>query len=75
MQDEIGDSTTRKFAQHLFKTVDLIADFPEIGQSVEKHKQIRGLVLIKQVSLFYRFDEKQVVVLNLFDNRRKPKKK
>lgn len=47
LQEEFGDSTTRKFAQHLFKTVDLIAEFPEIGKSVEKHKQIRGLVLIK----------------------------
>ncbi|MFN5418346.1 MAG: type II toxin-antitoxin system RelE/ParE family toxin [Flavobacteriia bacterium] len=75
LQDEFGFNTASKFAHNVFKTLDLVAEFPEIGSTIREHKQIKGLVLVKQVSLFYRFDEKQLIVLNLFDNRKKPKEK
>ncbi len=74
LEDEFGHSIASKFALNVFKTLDLVAEFPEIGTLVLEHKQIRSLVLIKQINLFYRFDKKQLIVLNLFDNRKKPKR-
>jgi plasmid stabilization system protein ParE len=74
LEDEFGFSVAQKFALHVFKTVELLAEFPELGSPIQKNKLIRGFVLLKQVSIFYRYDKKQLIILNLFDNRRKPKK-
>lgn len=75
LEEEFGFQVTQKFVRNVFKTVDLVAEFPEIGSVIIESKGIRGLLLIKQVSLFYRFDKKKLVILNLFDNRKKPKRK
>jgi len=37
--------------------------------------RIRGFTLTKQVSIFYRVDDDQIVLLDFFDNRSDPKKK
>ena len=42
---------------------------------VNKEKGIYGFVLEKPVSVFYRVDNKEVIILNFFDNRSGPGKK
>ncbi|MDN3581293.1 type II toxin-antitoxin system RelE/ParE family toxin [Mucilaginibacter flavus] len=54
LQQEWGDNVTRNFVIRAYKIIEIIAENPEIG-TVENHeKQIRGFVITKHNTLFYR---------------------
>ncbi len=72
---EFGENTTERFVKRVFSFYDIVTDFPKIGMLVNKEKGIYGFVLEKPVSVFYRVDNKEVIILNFFDNRSGPGKK
>lgn len=72
---EFGEDTTERFVKRVFSFYDIVTDFPKIGTLVNKEKGIYGFVLEKPVSVFYRVDNKEVIILNFFDNRSGPGKK
>ncbi len=72
---EFGENTTERFVKRVFSFYDIVTDFPKIGTLVNKEKGIYGFVLEKPVSVFYRVDNKEVIILNFFDNRSGPGKK
>jgi len=75
LQSEWGDKATRDFVKRTYHILDLLAANPEMG-SVEHHeKQIRGFVVTKHNTLFYRVDDERLILLHFFDNRQDPKKK
>ena len=59
----------------LYDFLEILSEFPEIGAMQYPEKQIRGFALTKQVSIFYRIDDTQIVLLDIFDNRSDPAKK
>lgn len=56
------------------KTIDIIRSQPECFPASEKEKGLRKCVLTKQTTMFYRFDEKQIKVVTIFDTRQSPDK-
>ena len=72
---KFGKSTATKFLKRTYSFFDLIAEHPQIGRIEDKTKGIYGFVLEKPVTIFYRFTNKEVVILNFFDNRSNPKSK
>lgn len=75
LDKEFGKSTATKFIERTYSFFDLIAEHPRIGRIEDKIKGIYGFVLEKPVTVFYRFTNKEVVILNFFDNRTNPKRK
>jgi plasmid stabilization system protein ParE len=75
LQSEWGESVVQAFMRKLYDFLEILSEFPEIGSMQYPEKQIRGFALTKQVSIFYRMDEDQIVLLDFFDNRSYPKKK
>ena len=75
LQSEWGDSVVQAFMRKLYDFLEILSEFPEIGSMQYPEKRIRVFALTKQVSIFYRFDEDQIVLLDFFDNRSDPKKK
>ena len=75
LDQEFGKSTATKFIERTYSFFDLIAEHPQIGRIEDKIKGIYGFVLEKPVTDFYRFTNKEVVILNFFDNRTNPKRK
>ncbi len=61
-----------KFVKRVFAFYDVIIQFPRIGTLHDRTKGIYGFVIARQVYVFYRFDDKQAVILNFFDNRTDP---
>ena len=59
----------------LYDFLEILSEFPEIGSMQYPEKHIRGFALTKQVSIFYRVDDNQIVLLDFFDNRSEPSKK
>jgi len=59
----------------LYDFLEILSEFPEIGSMQYPVKKIRGFSLTKQVSIFYKIDGNQIILLDLFDNRSDPKRK
>ena len=71
LEAEWGENVTRAFVRRTYEFLDLLAEFPEIGSMENPEKQIRGFVLIKQVTVFYIRKTDTIILLNFFDNRQK----
>ena len=75
LQSEWGDIVVQAFMRKLYDFLEILSEFPEIGAMQYPVKRIRGFALTKQVSIFYRVDNDQIVLLDFFDNRSDPEKK
>ena len=74
LESEWGDSVVKAFMRKLYDFLEILSEFPEIGSMQYPEKRIRGFALTKQVLLFYRIDDNQIVLLDFFDNRSDTKK-
>ena len=75
LETEWGENVVKAFMRKLYDFLEILSEFPEIGSMQYPEKQIRGFALTKQVSIFYRIDDNQIVLLDIFDNRSDPAKK
>ena len=75
LQNEWGYNVTRDFVIRTYKIIDLLAEHPEMGSIEHFEKQIRGFVITKHNTLFYRIDNEKLILLNFFDNRQHTSKK
>jgi plasmid stabilization system protein ParE len=75
LESEWGKSVVNAFMKKLYDFLEILSEFPEIGSMQYPEKNIRGFSLTKQISIFYKIDENQIILLDLFDNRSDPKRK
>jgi plasmid stabilization system protein ParE len=73
--DEWGETSTKVFVRKVYDFLELLQEFPEIGTLENKETNIRGFVIVKQLTLFYKIDQQKIILLNFFDNRMNPKKR
>ena len=70
-----GIPTTNKFKKRVKLIVNLLSDFPEIRTIEFKNRNIRGIVVVRQLTLFYKVKDNKLIILNFFDNRQQPDKR
>ena len=75
LNKEFGNPTATNFIERTYSFFDLLVNHPQVGRIEDKDKGIYGFVLEKPVTVFYRFNQKEVVILNFFDNRMNLNKK
>jgi plasmid stabilization system protein ParE len=71
--EEWSVGISENFLNKLRANLDLIQKSPELfpkSRSSNYHKS----VVIKQVTIFYRFDHKKIYIVSVFDTRQNPKK-
>lgn len=73
LQATWGDSSVKKFTRKVFNTLDLLAEFPKLGTIEREELGIRGLVIVKQLTVFYQIRSKEIILLRFYDNRQEPK--
>ncbi|NOU19785.1 MAG: hypothetical protein HOO91_19690 [Bacteroidales bacterium] len=59
----------------VYDFLDILIEFPEIGSLEHAERNIRGFVIVKQITLFYKIKDDKIILLNFFDNRQHPKRK
>jgi plasmid stabilization system protein ParE len=69
---EWGEKPTQVFIAKVFDFIDILSEFPEIGSIENKEKNIRGFLIVKQVTVFYQIENKRILLLMFFDNRQNP---
>lgn len=72
---EFGIKPAIRFLEKTYSFFDIIVQFPQIGRPVDNNKIIFGFVLEEHITIFYRYSDSAVVILNFFYNRMSPKKK
>ncbi len=75
LEKEWGEKVVRAFVKKTYEFLDLLVEFPEIGSVEKADKQIRGFVLVKQITLFYKIRGNNLILLNFYNNRQKPAKR
>lgn len=63
------------FVEKLDRAISIIRTQPESFPASSKEKGVRKCLVTKQTTLYYRFDNKNIYVLTIFDNRKNPSKK
>lgn len=64
-----NDKVKNKFSNKLNDIINLIAHDPEMFPVSNKSRRIRKCVISKQSILFYKCNDKHIVILSLFDTR------
>lgn len=72
---EWNQRVTQSFVKKVYDTIDILAEFPEIGTIEHTEKGIRGFTIVKQINIFYKVHDNKLIILNFFDNRQSPEKK
>ena len=75
LESEWGQNVTRSFVKRTYDIIELISEVPDIGTLEHPDKKVRGFLITKHNRLFYRITEKEIIILNFFDTRAKPKVK
>jgi plasmid stabilization system protein ParE len=75
LEDNFGTLVAKRFLKRTYSFFDILTEFPQIGTLEDAEKGIYGFVIEKPITLFYRYNEREIVVLNLFDNRMNPQKR
>jgi len=73
--DEWGENVSRAFVRKVNDFLDIFSEFPEIGTVENAERNIRGFVIVKLLTVFYKIKKEKIIVLNFFDNRQNPKRK
>ena len=62
------------FIKKLDNKIILLKEHPEGYPESEKEKGLRKCVITKQITMFYRFNSKQINIITFFDTRQNPDK-
>ena len=72
---EWGEKVTSAFVKKVYDFLDILVEFPDIGSLENPEREIRGFVIVKQITIFYKVSGNKIILLNFFDNRQGSKKK
>ncbi|MBZ0202635.1 MAG: type II toxin-antitoxin system RelE/ParE family toxin [Ignavibacteria bacterium] len=64
----------RRFNKIFKKRIQTIKLFPYSYPSLSNRNNIRKCVLMKQITLYYRINENEIIILSLYDSRQNPSK-
>ena len=68
-----GQSTAEKFVDEAFETIEHAATNPFMYARTDI-AEVRKAVVNQHVSLYYRLEERQIILLRFWPNRQDPKK-
>ena len=71
----MGRKVTTAFVKKVYEFLDILVEFPEVGKIENRERNIRGFVIVKQITVFYKIKGNKIILLNFFSNRTKPTKK
>jgi len=75
LQNEWGESATTAFVKNVYDFLDVLVEFPEIGAIEQPERNIRGFVISRQVTVFYKISGNKIILVNFFDNRQNRNRK
>ena len=75
LQSNWGEHSVSLFVKKAYEFLEIISEFPEIGSLENTDLNIRGFVIVEQITIFYQVRNEKIIILNFYDNRQRPKSK
>lgn len=69
IQQHFGDISAKKFQSRFQDILILLAKFPELGTLQDKTFGLRGMILYRRTSIFYKTTNTTLQIINVIDNR------
>jgi len=69
LQKNWNDKVTKSFVEKAYQIIEILREYPEMGTIENYEKQIRGFVITKHNTLYYRIEGDELILLSFFDNR------
>lgn len=64
-----GEEASKNYYKNVESLISLLAKFPEIGNLQNPKLNLRGVILYRRTTVFYTFNQKRVLIVNVIDNR------
>jgi len=74
LYDEWGETFAYNFNQTLNESITLLSYQPAIGAQINALKNIRSILITKHNRVYYRIEENKIIIINMIDTRKNPKK-
>jgi len=74
LESEWGQKAAIEFLSRIDKRVETFKEQPFIGKPSQRKPEVRTILITKHNRLYYKFRSDTVIILNMFDTRRNPKK-
>ncbi len=69
-----GNKSAEDFINRVDIYINMLKLFPHLGKIIHYQRQIRALIISKQITIICRIKSDNIIILNLFDNRQDPDK-
>ena len=74
LHNEWSERIALNFVGSFYAKIELIDRLPQIGIKVESHESVSRILITKHNILYYTVNEKEIILLDLFDTRQDPTK-
>lgn len=74
LESEWPERVKNSFVEKFDQMVNQLRTFPELGQKTELLKGLHRLVITKQTTIYYQYDDSRIKIATIFDTRMDPKK-
>jgi plasmid stabilization system protein ParE len=74
LENEWSTKVKKEFIHKLNTSLSLIQKNPDSFQKSDSVPGLHRCVISKQTTIYYRYDDKQIYIVTLFDNRQDPDK-
>ncbi len=74
LEEHLSENGLIDFIDNVFKCLDQISTFPEIGVMTKKKKKMRSFLTSKQLRVFYVVGKSDIELASFVDTRIDPKK-
>lgn len=75
LESNWGEHAVSLFVKKVYEFIEIISEYPEVGSVENVNLNIRGFVIVKQITIFYQVLDGKIIILNFYDNRQRPKRK
>ncbi len=72
---EWGEKSAKDLINKVNRFISLLQKYPELGSLEVPNRNIRGVLIVKQLRLFYVPTKTEIKIIQVFDTRESPKRK
>jgi plasmid stabilization system protein ParE len=74
LENEWNENTAAEFLNKLDKRIESLKEHPLIGKESAAKPEVRAILITKHNKLYYKFSNNKVIIMNMYDTRKNPKK-
>ena len=74
LENEWNQNTAAEFLNKLDTRIGTLKEHPFIGKASAAKPEVRAILITKHNKLYYKFSNNKVIIINMYDTRKSPKK-